>query len=68
VELMQHFGCNVLIEEWDGASPLPDGALALTNHPNPDKSKADEIYSIEIAKAALQNKTLSVASFANLSA
>ncbi|MEO6518708.1 MAG: hypothetical protein ABIO17_06920 [Pseudoxanthomonas sp.] len=25
------FGCNTIVEEWDGVSELPDGALVLTN-------------------------------------
>jgi len=29
--LMRHFGCTELVDDWDGESPLPDGALALTN-------------------------------------
>ncbi len=52
-QLLKHYRCSKLIEEWDGVSPLPDGALALTNHPNPDKSKADFAVSIEQAKLAI---------------
>ena len=25
------FGCSSIIDDWDGRSPLPSGALALTN-------------------------------------
>lgn len=29
--LAAHFGCSRIIDDWDGASPLPEGALALTS-------------------------------------
>ena len=25
------FGCTSIVDEWDGVTPLPPGALALTN-------------------------------------
>ena len=33
--LMRQFGCAQLVDDWDGESPLPDGALALTNRQPP---------------------------------
>lgn len=54
--LMQHFGSNILIDDWDGATPLVDGTLALTNCHNPDESLADHIYSIDSALTAIQNQ------------
>lgn len=32
-QLMRMFGCTTVVDEWDGVSELPDGALALTNLP-----------------------------------
>lgn len=29
--LKKIFGCTSIVDEWDGRSPLPPGALALTN-------------------------------------
>ncbi|WP_159407444.1 hypothetical protein ACCQ13_14820 [Xanthomonas sp. NCPPB 1638] len=29
--LAQMFGCTHVVDEWDGLSPLADGALALTS-------------------------------------
>ena len=29
--LKKMFGCTSIVDEWDGRSPLPPGALALTN-------------------------------------
>lgn len=30
-QLQENFGCSEVVDEWDGVSPLPAGALALTN-------------------------------------
>jgi hypothetical protein len=32
-QLMRMFGCTTVVDEWDGVSELPDGALVLTNLP-----------------------------------
>ena len=29
--LCEMFGCNSIVDEWDGISPVPSGALVLTN-------------------------------------
>lgn len=29
--LAAHFGCSLIVHEWDGVEPIPDGAMALTN-------------------------------------
>jgi len=29
--LMAHFGCTTLVDPWNGRSPLPSNALALTH-------------------------------------
>lgn len=29
--LAAHFGCETIVDDWDGETPIPDGALALTN-------------------------------------
>ncbi len=55
--LMQHFGATILIDEWDGITKLPDGALAFTNCATPNQSLADETYCIDYAIAAIQNNT-----------
>ena len=55
--LIQHFGCDILVDGWDGRSPLLAGTLALTNHPDPDASLADEIHSLESALQAIQHST-----------
>lgn len=31
--LAQHFHCTEIVDDWSGQTPLPDGALALTNIP-----------------------------------
>ena len=38
--LKKRFGCHRVIDEWDGKTPLPEGALALTNHPGPYAARA----------------------------
>ena len=30
-ELCVMFGCTSIVDEWDGLSPVPSGALVLTN-------------------------------------
>ena len=55
--LMQHFGCDILVDDWDGRSPLLDGTLALTNHPDPDAAQSNEIHSLESALQAIQHST-----------
>ena len=37
--LMAMFGCTSVVEEWDGVSPVPNGALGLTNEPWPGCSR-----------------------------
>lgn len=29
--LARHFGCDRVVDDWDGFSPIPAGALVLTN-------------------------------------
>lgn len=29
------FGCETIVDDWDGCTSLPPGALALTNRPLP---------------------------------
>ena len=33
--LAAHFGCTSIVDNWDGESEVPDGALALTSEPAP---------------------------------
>lgn len=66
-KLAQHFGCNLIIEEWDGVSPCPKGSLVLTNSESFNCTLADEIHDIASALLAIQNITCNVASNANLS-
>lgn len=40
LELARMFGCTRVIDDWDGLSALPDGALVLTNRPWPAASEA----------------------------
>ena len=37
--LMGMFDCTSVVEDWDGVSPVPNGALVLTSHPWPDYSR-----------------------------
>lgn len=38
--LMGMFDCTSVVDDWDGVSPVPDGALVLTSQPWPDYTQA----------------------------
>lgn len=44
--LLAYSGCTGLVDDWDGCSPLPEGALALTNKQPPYKVDAD-VFAIQ---------------------
>ena len=54
-EIAAHFGLSGLVDDWDGKSALPDGALVLTSVPA-DQLKAGKcrVMSFEDALAAVQ--------------
>lgn len=35
-EIARLLGATSIVDEWDGVSPVPAGALALTSNPHPD--------------------------------
>lgn len=39
-ELAELLDCNTIIDDWDGQSPVPNGALVLTNLLPPMAAKA----------------------------
>lgn len=51
--LQRHFASSTVIDGWDGRSPLPAGALALTNVPPPYPIRGVRILSFEQAQQLL---------------
>jgi hypothetical protein len=45
--LKAQFGCSSIVDEWDGQSPLPDGALALTHLAPPFAVAVDRAVAFE---------------------
>ncbi len=52
-ELMRHYGCKRIIDEWDGRAPLRDGDLALTNMEPQFFVDDARVVSIATAKLAI---------------
>lgn len=48
-ELLRHYGCTRLVDDWDGKSPLANGDLALTSKTHFNSSGA-KVVPIEKAK------------------
>lgn len=63
----EYFGCNLIIESWDGETPLPPGSLALMNSHSFDKSLVTDYYDIADALLMIQNNTSSPANKASFS-
>lgn len=55
--MMQFFRKRVLIDGWNGADPLPDGALALTNAENIFCDSA-QVMTIDLAKGLMSQAGL----------
>lgn len=50
--LADHFRCTMIVDDWDGRSALPDGALALCAHY--PRGQQYDVLSFQAAMAALR--------------
>lgn len=52
-QLMKHYGCQRIVDDWDGRAPLNDGDLALTNTEPPFSIAGARVVDIVSAKLAI---------------
>ena len=52
-QLMKHYGCKRLVDEWDGRQKLRDGDLAITNMMPPFSVAGARIVDFITAKSAI---------------
>lgn len=58
--LAQHFGCARVVDDWNGADPLPAGVLALTNarRISPPRRATVISFAVAMEEAALISPAL----------
>lgn len=54
-QLLKHFKCTRLVDDWNRTTKLRDGDLALTTDAPPFNVEGAKVFSIGAAKAALAN-------------